>query len=685
MNVLRYLVRIAKSVSLLLFFAGAAALAQTPSQNSQQGLRIGQWSGDVQLLGDYARTNTSSFGIGRKNENARVEEQISLSNTGSYVIDPRFMSFLLGGTFGLSQELTTTGLDGQQLQNEERNADLLGYVASASLFSDSALSMNLYSNRNKYSMRRQFAGRIDTDTQNTGASINAKRFYIPSTLSVRQEHAKEESRVADISSQRDELRNVVTYDARRGWIDSEMVLRYEFVDKADVYRPQLDYDSQTANMSYSLDFGPELNRRWDSRLRGSKRRGYSEERRYDVDELIRLDHTKNLRSQYRYFITGTTRPQGDSTSRTAEFNVRHQLYESLTTGFLVNAINNNLSGGKKNVYASRLSFDYTKRTSGNGRLLIGLTGYYAREDDQFDVLNAQFLQEEIVFDEPFARPVALENSFVLVSSISVSRTALGTTSGCDIERPLVEGIDYEARTSGNITEIVPLGDCATDPTVGVGPGDTIAVDYQAEVPGQLAFTSTSWRFNTALDYGWIRPFFIHDEQYQQLDEGAAQQEQFLQNHQSDIAGIELRHSGLRTAASVSIEAERYQSRDQAYLAVRGNEFLQFLMSSSLQMNLTTRQSVTEFSAPEDRRTEFVEARATLRYIVGAGINTELLASWRFIRDTIVPDEEIREAGAQLSWRLGKLDINPSLHYINRTRDASDLHDYRAVVRAIRRF
>ena len=681
MKVFRPLVRISVPLIVVFFFTATAVYAQ----DSQRGLRIGQWSGDVQLLGDYARTDTSSFGILRTNENARVEEQLSLRNTGTYIIDPRFMSFLLGGTVGLTQELTTADISGLETQNEERDADLLGYVASASLFSDSALSMNLYSNRNKYSMRRQFAGRIDTNQQNMGASVHAKRFYIPSTLSIRKEHAKEESRVADISSQRDEVRNVLTYDGRRGWIDSEMVLRYEFVDKADVYRPHLDYDSQTANMSYSLDFGPELNRRWDSRLRGSKRRGYSEEQRYDVDELLRLEHTKNLRSQYRFFLTDTKRPEGDSTSRTAEFNIRHQLYQSLTTGFWVNAVNNELSGGEKNIYASRLSFDYTKRTPGNGRLLIGLSGYYAKEDDQFDVANVHFLQEEHVFDEPFARPVALENAFVIVSSISVNRTALGVTSGCDIERPLIEGRDYETRTVGNITEIVPLGDCAIDPTVGIGPGDTIAVDYQAEVPGQLAFTTSSWRFNSSLDYGWIRPFFIHDQQYQQQDDGEVQQEQFLQNHQSDVVGIELRQSGMRTRASISVEAERYQSRDQSYLAVRGNEFLQFHMSSNWQINLTSRQSATDCSAPEDRRTELVEARATLRYIIGAGLNTELLAAWRLIHDTIVPDEEVREASAQLSWRLGKLDINPSLHYINRTRDGSDLQDYRALVRAIRQF
>lgn len=660
------------------FFFGSMAV-------SAKGLQVGQWNGDVQLSGDYIRTDSRSFDITQTNETRRTEERLSLRNTGTYIIDPRFISFLFGATFGLTQERSLADASGQEVLSEERDADILGYIASANFFTGSDWSLNLFSNRNKYTQRRQLAGRIETDVQNTGASVRARRLYIPSTLTLRREQAKEKSHLADITTQRNETRNVITYDGRRGWIDSEMILRYEFVDKADVYRPELDYDSQNASMSYSRDFGAELNRRWDSRLRGSKRNGYSEEKRFEVDELLRIDHNRNLRSQYRYYLTDTRRTLGNATSRTAEFNISHQLYESLTTKFRANANSQDLSGGEKKIYAGRLSLDYTKRVIGNGRLFIGVAGYYAKEDDQFENLAAQFIQEVHSFEAPFPRPLALDNAFVIESSVVVIRTAKGTTSECDTERPLVEGVDYELRTLGNETEIVPLGDCAIDPGIGIGAGDSIAVDYQATVPQQLAFTSTSWRVMTSLDYGWIRPFFIHDEQQQQLDSGNAQQEQFLQDRQLDTAGVELRYSNLSARATMLVEAERYRSRDQNYYALRANQFLQFHMSSSWRLNLNARQSAIRFSTPEVRRTEIIDTRATLRQLLGMGLSTEFVASWRFIRDTIVPDEEVRQASMQLNWRIGKLEVKPGLHYIQRIRDTTDLKDYRALVHAIRRF
>ncbi len=636
-------------------------------------------------MGDYVRAENQTLDIERGNKNTLTEERLTVRNAGAYIIHPRFITFSLGGTFGLAQERTKAEVDGQEVHDEERDADLLGYDALISFFADSAWSLNLFGNRNKYTQRREFAGFIYTDVENTGATLSARRLYIPSTLTVRQERLQDESQVASVTTRRDVTRNVVTYDGRRGWVDSEMALRYELVEKSDYVRPELDYNSQTGSMYYSLDFGQELNKRWDSRIRASERTGYSEEMRWNVDEVVRIDHTRNLRTQYGYFFTDTERLQGDTTSHRAEFGVRHQLYESLTTEFLFNVIRRDLIGGSNNINSSQMFLDYTKRLPGKGRLLIGLGGYFGKEDDQFDAASVQFLQEPHVFDAPFARPIALERPFVFEPSVSVTRTALGAASGCDVARPLVEGIDYELRTVGNITEIVPIDDCTINPTAGIGPGDIIAVDYQAEAPRKLTFTSTSWNLNTSLDYNWIRPFFIHDEQRQEPDADDPQQAQFLQNRQSDIVGVELRYTGPVARARATVEYERLRSRDQDYYAVRGNELLQYYFSRLWHLNLTARQSVTEFSFPEVRRTKILEARTILRYTASASLYTEFHVVWRSIDDTLVPDEEVREARVQLRWRFGKLEINPSVSYVNRKRGVADLQEYRAFVRAIRRF
>lgn len=666
-------------------FGADAGFFFTSTAVQAQGLQLGRWDGDLELVADYARTDIDSRGAERSIENRQTEERLTLRNTGAYVIDPRFITFTLGGTFGLAQERSITESEGVELSDEERDMKLLGYDAYVGVLPGSAWSLDLFSNHNETSHSREFSGRVDTDITNTGATLHAKRLYIPSILSIRQTRADEESRVGDIITRRNETRNTFTYDGRRGWVDSEMALRYEFLDKSDVMRPQLDYENQTANIYYSLDFGPALNWRWNSRLRGLERTGFSEETRWHIDELLQIDHTKNLRTQYRYFFTRTQRTVGESSTHLAEFNIRHQLYESLTTQLRADATRQNLSDGEREIFAGRLSFDYTKQVPHNGRLSAGLSLYHAKQDNQFDVTEAQLLQEAHTFDTPFPRAITLDNPFVIESSVFVTRTALGSASACDTVRPLVEGVDYEPRTIGNTVEIVPLGDCAIDPTVGIGPGDTIAVDYRAEVSRDLAFTSNAWRGNISLDYRWIRPYFIHDEQTQELDSGDPEQARFLEERESDIIGVELKYDGDRARATFLVEAERLRSRDQDYDAIRGSQLLQSYILPDWRLTLTARQSTLDFTAPQARRTDILEARAVLTYSAKLSFYTEFMASWRFLEDTLVPDEEINEAAIHVRWRRGKLELAPSLRYIKRERDGSSLQDYRALMRIIRKF
>ncbi len=650
-----------------------------------QGLQLGRWGGDLELVADYAQTDIDSRGTKRSIKNRRTEEQLTLRNTGAYIIDPRFLTFTLGSTFGLAQETSISESEGVELKNDERDLKLLGYNAYAGVLTGSSWSLDIFGNRNKTSYSREFAGRVDTDVRNTGMTIHAKRLYLPSILTIRQERVDEESGVGDIVTRRNETRNMLTYDGRRGWVDSEMALRFEYIDKSDAVRPQLDYESKIANMYYGLDFGPELNWRWDSRIRGFNRNGFSEETRWHIDELLRINHASNLRTQYRYFFTNTKRSAGDTTSHTAEFNLRHQLYDSLTSQFRTDATRQNLPDGDRKKFASRLSFDYIKRIPRSGQLLVGLSSYYTKQDNQFDAAKPQFLQEEHTFDSPFPQAIALNNPFVVPSFIDVTRTALGAESTCDAARPLLEGIDYELRIIGNNTEIVPLGDCAVDPTVGIGSGDTIAVDYRAEVPRDLAFTTTIWRADISIDYQWIRPYFIHEEQKQTLKDGDSQLGRFLDNRQLDLIGIELSSSGERARATLLLEAERLRSRDQDHKAIRGTQLLQYNPQANWRLTLTGRQSAIDFSEPKDRQTKILEARAALTYTARINFYTELRANWRSLDDSLVPEEEIKEVAVLARWRKGKLELTPSLRYIKRERDDVNLQDYRALLRVIRRF
>ncbi len=328
-------------------------------------------------------------------------------------------------------------------------------------------------------------GASEIETENRGVTVEARWLPVPSTLTVRQELIRRGVDLQGVVGRRDETRTYVTYDGFRGFVNAELDLRYEFLNLDDHVFSSLSYQSHEGVFGYSLDFGPEETWHWDSRLRGYTRYGgsYQGVASTDLttllaDESLRIDHTDTFQSNYRYLYVSTDTYGGRADTHTGTLGLRHQLYESLLTIGTAEGIYQDLEQGTKDVASTRVDLFYTKRLPGGGRLRAGLGGSFAYEDDRFEEAAEAFVPQEIhAVATPFALPLRLRNSFVITSSITVTKTALGPlpvgclpTPGPPI--PLVLGQDYTVRTVGSITEIVPVP-CSTS-SVGINPGDTIA-------------------------------------------------------------------------------------------------------------------------------------------------------------------------------------------------------------------
>lgn len=641
----------------------------------------------MEVLADSARVEVDTAGppqIRSETENKRAEERITLRNTGAYVIDPRFITLSLGATFGRSQERSTAETNGSKLR-ENRDADLSGFDLFAGFMpGNDTFSANVFANRNKFIQTRELAGSTDVDVENRGVTFFANRLSIPSTLTIRQELDEEEARTGPIVTATDERRDIVSYEGRRGWENKQMVLRYEFIDKSDEVRPELDFESEEANVFTSVDFGPELNRRWDSRIRLFSREDFSEEDRLDVDQFVQIEHSERLRTQYRYFLIDTDRPGGETTTQTASFSLNHRLYESLTTDVQIDATDESFDDGERDIYNARVNLGYTKRLPREGRLLADLVVSTGKEEDDFE--EAFVPQEQHTFATPFALPVRLDNPNVIASSVEVTKVANGPpVPGCSVfpvPIPLVEGVDYTLRAVGSTTEIVPLPCSLTTP--GINPGDTIAVDYRFTRGGApVTFTTDNFRVGVSVDYGWIRPFFIHEQRDQDLVSGS--DDSFLNDEDSDTIGLELRYDRARLRASFLVEREDFESDDQAFEEVRADQFLRYSFKPGLWLTVNGRQSFKDFSFPEDRETDVKTVRATLTYARNTNLYVDVFAGVEDFEDTLVPDEHLAELGVQARWRLGKLEVNPSLKVIDVEREDTDSRETRAFVRVIRRF
>jgi len=667
----------------------ALVLGWTPPAAAQL-ISAGPWQGELEVNLEYDRQDTKTAGAPRiRLESTTAQEVLTLRNPAMHVYDPRLLTLSVEGSFGLSQErITDTAGD----VGGFRSGTLWGYDLLAQILPEQPLALRLFANRTETRLPLGRPGRSDLTTETRGATLEARRLPLPSTLTVRQELLDEESRAEGVVGRRKEDRTILTYEGQRGFVDSELGLRYEFVDLADRVFPSLSYQSHEGRADYSLDFGSDLTWHWDSRLRAYRREGGSfggvastDLTTWLVDESLRIEHTDALQTFHRYLFTATETVGGTAATHTGTFTLSHQLYESLRTTLGAEGMLQRLQEGEKDVVGVRLDVAYTKGLPGRGRLTAGLGGVVQYEDDRFQGPESFVPQETHTAATPFPLSIRLANPFVVESSVVVTRVATGPLPvGClpapGPPTPLQLGQDYTLRTVGAVTEIVPIPCSPTTP--GINAGDTIAVDYRFAVSPALAFVTAGWHADVSLDYGWIRLFAAHDQSEQERVSG--QDGRFLDDQRLDSVGAELRYDGPRATASVLGEARRFTSTRLSYDTLRSSQSVSLPVGRDLTLNLTADEALDDYRG-QDRQSRRLAGRATVTYLLGADLLAELVVGAQWLDDTLFPSEEVRAARLRVRWRIRKLEVNPTVEYYDRRRGDTDTREIRAALQVIRRF
>src|SRR5262249_53865303 len=152
-----------------------------------------------------------------------------------------------------------------------------------------------------------------------------------------------------------------------------------------------------------------------------------------------------------------------------------------------------------------------------------------------------------------------------------------------------------------------------------------------------------------------------------------------------LVGAELRYDGERLTASALGEARRYDSTHLAYDTLRFSQSVSLaLWDRDLILGLVADQTLDEYRS-QDRTSRRYTGRATLTYLVGSSLQVEGSVGAQYLEDSLFPNEEVREAGLRVRWRIRKLEINPTLFYYDRRRGDVDTSELRAILQVIRRF
>jgi hypothetical protein len=652
---------------------GAMAIV-TADEAVARPFGLGSWGAEAEVRFERDDQDTRIGGTSSEFRRTRYEEQVGLRNRGFFIVDPRLFTGNLEGRFGLVQE-------DERVDREERfrNGTLLGYSFDGAILSDKPYVVTLFANRNQSVLTREFGGRSEITFENRGGTFRLREDsvlrdlgfpYFSAVLGAREERLKEETTALGRTFRRDEVRTVLSYEASKGFETSDLSLRYEFADLDDRQGVIGSFRTHTAGLTYSLDFGPTLNRRWDSRLQYLNRTGRNPVTFFSADEELRLDHHADLVTDYRYLFSRNEAGVGDTTTHTGIAFLQHRLYESLTSRLAASGTLQDFPAGERISTYGEADFAYRRAIPRRGQLFAGTGGRYQIDDNRFR------LPLVAVIDEPHTAPTplglgagfTLNNPFVVVSTIVVRNAVTGVQATL--------GVDYLIVQEGDFTKIVPL---AGGVIVG---GDPLLVSYSFEVNPSLKFSTLSWHGTLGVDYRWIALTAAHRQSDQ--DRVSGKDGRFLDDRTSDSVRLDLRGDWDRVRAVATAEYQVEDSTRLDFTAWQFSQSVSYRPLLDLLLSLSSQESFTEFTRPR-RRSESLSTRGTLDWSPLTGLFVTGFLGLRVFDDSEVPSETIREAGLRARWTFARLEVAPAFTWSDRERGVAETTNLRFDVRVVRRF
>ncbi|HVN84670.1 MAG TPA: hypothetical protein VMW17_07485 [Candidatus Binatia bacterium] len=652
----------------------ACTVGIAPTARAQVQWGLGRWQGEGTFFLDWE--NQDDKRAQTKYETILFQERLGLRNLGAFLIDPRFLTLDLGGSFGLSQE---DNLAANQAPLRVGDGTLYDYAFDGLFLSDQPYVLSAFANRSQNRLTQGFGGESNTSFESRGGVLEFREgsflenygiFNFSSLLDVHQEFLNEDSSVFGSPFKRDESRNIVRYHTHKGGETSDVDLRYEFNDVSDPLNPTDVFNSHTVRALHSIDFGPTLNRRLDSVAYYFVRTGSGPGTFLSVDEGLHIDHQSNLATDCRYsFSQSDSEGAGVTTTNGGNLGVVHQPYRQLTTTLYIDGAVQSFPTGDRDIYGGQGGVAYRRSLPWHGQLFVDTSVGYHIDDNNFTS------SEINVVDEPHTAPpvfgagagFTLNNSFVVNESIVMVDVRGGSRLPTELD------VDYVLSQEGSLTKIIPLPGSPV-----IRPNDPLEVSYTYNIDPSIKYATTTWNIRTGADFDWVAAWYEHALSDQSRLAGEASP-QFLINQNIDRLKLDLRQqwNNLRALGSVA-----YEIVNSTVVDSRTWRFAQSLMYQprpELIAQISGDEYLTHYPS-ESRTANSYLVRSTLDWFVPPGITISAFAGYRVFQETDVASDEIVESGIRAHWTYQNLDISPSFTW---TDYRGRLDDFRGELRIVR--
>ncbi len=636
----------------------------------------GGWQGSVEGGYEFEDQQTSNDGAPSLSLiRSRYDERFDVRNQGYSLIDPRLLEGTAAFTMDFYQEQ-----DKFAGRKENINGLLYGYDLSDTIFGEKAYTATIFSRRYEAQVSTNFAGQTDITGTNFGFTANLREYsflreilpYFSSTLDAREEESNETTKQLGETYKLDETRDIVDYSALKGFQTADLYFYYQFLDDRLTGTNKLAYQTNWATLNYSLDFGPGLHRRWDSRINYLARTGEISESYLWVEEVLRIDHFRNLSTTYQYLLNRSDiATVGTTTDQIAIFTLRHLLYRNLISSLTLEGEYETLPGGRTYEYYPELDEDYTRK------IPLGGT-FYLAGDGLYEITNNSISGGRVnVTDEPHIADVHglgffLKNPFVFQSTIVM----FDTRGGGRI--PTVLGVDYKVVTVGDLTQIVII------PTsIIIKPGDPLAVSYVYETVPSASYSTTSLTATVGVDFSWIDGSFGHQVIRQTLLSGQQSSALFLYNVTSDTARGSVHKDWQLVGARADALYEDYNSSMLSFKLQNYGGHLFIRPGWKLMLTADANEILTDFSSPIKRHTSNQQFQLTLDRYTEGGNYWSVYGRMFQNQDTLFPTETNIQAGMLGRWMYGKIEVVPVFTWVNVKWGALRINDPRLQLRIIR--
>jgi hypothetical protein len=609
----------------------------------------------------------------------RFRERLNLKDKQLFVLDPRLVTFNLGASVELFQERNDfSGQSGRQ------DGTLLDYSLDSTFFSRKPYDLRLFANRTDDRVSRNFGTRTEVTSTNHGAraSLHQDSFlkdlgfaYFTSSLGMNQFRIREDSSGNGQDFHRSEDHNVVQYDAHKGFQTADLGFHYQYDDVTDNLRADNGFSTHRADLNYSLDFGPTLNRRWNSIMNYLARSGPNETSSYTANESLIINHNVDLFSSYQYSFNRFNSVIGTTTTQTAGMLVSKRTYRNLTSGVHMLGTRVDQPEGQTRNYGAGPSLSYRRHVPANGLLTLRGAGTYRITDNNLHSSNVEVQNEPHTVGPSF--PIGdpgflLSNPFVLTSSIVMIDTRGGG------QLPLTAGVDYEVLSEGDGTRIRPLPTSAI-----LQANDPLEASYTYMVAPSIKFSTTLLNLGGGINFGWLSFSLGHDASKQRRISGT--DNGYLQDRTLDHADLRLRGDWQRLRATGDIGYQREDSTSQKYTRWTFGQSGTYTQLFGMMFTAGASESFTSYSEPVSRRSESYAANISLSGVIGRGWLTRGYANILTLRDTNIESQTTRRVGVNTKKYIGKLTLTGDLLWDSYERGPAQTVDRRIELTATRRF